>query len=341
MLISVTMMALPTLALGILPTHASAGIWAPVLLIAARLVQGLSVGGEFSSSVTYLVETAPPGRRGYASSWANSGSMTGMLLGSGAAALTTGVLDNDTLMAWGWRLPFLFGGLLGLVAIGLRRNLPKSRVFLRHHRERGPTSPLLQAFTVNRSQTLKAIVFSGGYAATFYLALVYLPQWIEQQTDVPRSLALRYNTFATALSLAVIPLSGMVGDRWIRRTHLIAASFILLGIVAWPVLAWMQTGSLTAAFVGQLILAGLLAIPLGSAPATYAEMFPAEDRLSGYAMASNIGTGLVGGTTPMVATWLIAHTGAPIAPALQLLAMALIAAAVVAMIPDRSREPLL
>ncbi|WP_163144066.1 MFS transporter, partial [Arhodomonas sp. KWT] len=121
MLVSVMMMALPTLLLGCLPTFETIGLWAPVLLVLVRIVQGLSVGGEFSSSVTYLVETADPGRRGFAGSWANTGSMFGMLLGAGVAALVTTVLAHETVLAWGWRLPFLFGGVLGTAAIVLRR----------------------------------------------------------------------------------------------------------------------------------------------------------------------------------------------------------------------------
>ena len=107
MLLSVSLMAVPTLVLGCLPTYKTVGLWAPVLLVIVRLVQGLSVGGEFSSSVTYLVETAPDHRRGFSGSWANMGSMVGMLLGSGAAAVVDSYFDHETVLAWAWRLPFL------------------------------------------------------------------------------------------------------------------------------------------------------------------------------------------------------------------------------------------
>jgi MHS family proline/betaine transporter-like MFS transporter len=117
MMISVIMMVVPTVLLGVLPTHETIGIWAPMLLVIIRLVQGLSVGGEFSSSVTYLVETAEDGQRGFAGSWANTGSMVGMLLGAGAAALLTGLLSADEVTSWGWRIPFLLGGIIGGVAI--------------------------------------------------------------------------------------------------------------------------------------------------------------------------------------------------------------------------------
>jgi len=129
MLISVVLMALPTFLLGCLPVYARVGILAPVLLVAVRLVQGLSVGGESSSSVTYLVETADTGRRGLAGSFANTGGIFGMLLGSGIAALVTTMLPPGVVEAWGWRLPFLFGGVIGSISSLLRRRRPRSPHF--------------------------------------------------------------------------------------------------------------------------------------------------------------------------------------------------------------------
>ena len=134
MQISVALMALPTLLLGLLPSYAQVGMLAPVLLVLVRLLQGLSVGGEFSSSATYLVETAPEARRGLTGSWANIGSMTGSLLGVGAAALVTGIATAEALSDWAWRLPFLGGAILGLAGILTRRNLHDSEG--RRHRIR-------------------------------------------------------------------------------------------------------------------------------------------------------------------------------------------------------------
>ncbi|MEC9312754.1 MAG: MFS transporter, partial [Pseudomonadota bacterium] len=154
MQISVAMMALPTLLLGLLPTYAQVGVLAPVLLVLVRILQGISVGGEFSSSATYLVETAPTGRRGLTGSWANIGSMTGSLLGVGAATLVTTLFDAQTMQDGAWRLPFLGGALLGVTAILMRRNLHGSERFGQHDAAREDTSPLLQAFTTNLKETL-------------------------------------------------------------------------------------------------------------------------------------------------------------------------------------------
>jgi MHS family proline/betaine transporter-like MFS transporter len=340
MLISVIMMALPTVLLGCLPTYHSIGLWAPVLLIVIRLVQGLSVGGEFSSSVTYLVETAEPDHRGYAGSWANTGSITGMLLGSGVAAVLTTLVSPETLHSWAWRLPFLLGGVLGGLSILLRRRLPHSKHFQRHHRERRTTSPLLQAFTTNRRAMVQAIVFASVYGMLFYLPLVYLPEWLHREREIPLDLALQVNTFATALLLVLIPASGWLGDHWFRRTHFIAGAMLMMAILAIPLYALLGHMGIWGAALMQIVLVIMLAVPLGSAPAMFVELFPAADRLSGYSVAYNLGLGVIGGATPMLATWLIQVSGWSAAPAGLLTIAALLAFAVMLWVKDGSREPL-
>ncbi|MEJ2142882.1 MAG: MFS transporter [Gammaproteobacteria bacterium] len=340
MLISVAMMALPTFLLGLLPTYEVIGIWAPVLLVAIRLVQGLSVGGEFSSSVTYLVETSAPHQRGLSGSWANVGSMLGMLLGSGVATAATNFFTVETLYDWGWRLPFLFGAVLGISAILLRRHLPRSEHFSRHEREHGETSPLKEAFTINAKQTLQGTLFASGYGALFYLTLVYLPNWLSEYTPMELSTAMGINTAATAMMVLLIPLMGWLSDRYIRRTTMIGIAIAVMAVIILPLQYWMDQGSLMAAILAQFGLAILIAVPSGVGPATFVELFPTEDRLSGYSVAFNIGLGIVGGATPMIATWLIDVSGSDISPAYYLIAFALLAIASLVWIKDRSREPL-
>lgn len=340
MLISVTMMALPTFLLGLLPTYQTVGIWAPILLVGIRLIQGLSVGGEFSSSVTYLVETAKPDQRGLSGSWANVGSMLGMLLGSGVAAAATNFFSTEVLHSWGWRLPFLFGAVLGITAIMLRRRLPRSEHFARHEAEHGPTSPLKEAFTRNSKETLQGTLFASAYGTLFYLTLVYLPNWMSQYGSTDLDVAMRSNTGATAVMVILIPILGWLSDRCIRRTWLIAIAFGVMSVIAIPLQYWMDQGSLWAAIAAQFTLAVFVAVPCGVAPATFVELFPTEDRLSGYSVAFNIGLGVVGGSTPMTATWLIGVTGSPLAPAYYLLAWGVLGIVTLIWIKDRSREPL-
>jgi len=342
MQISVVMMALPTLLLGLLPTYAQVGIIAPVLLIAVRLLQGLSVGGEFSSSATYLVETAPKGKRGLTGSWANIGSMTGSLLGVAAAALVTNLVDPETLSAWAWRLPFLGGALLGTVAILTRRNLRSSEHFQQHHAGREDTSPLLQAFTTNRHETLLALAFAASYGTCFYIAFVYVPEWLSGQGLMDRATALMINALMTLLVIPLMPLAAVVGDRWLARRTWIGLAVFALALVAWPLHEWMLVsgGSMASVITAHAVTFALLSVPLGSGPALFVELFPQRDRLSGYSVAFNLGVGVFGGLTPMIATSLIAMTGGATAPAFYMAAAGLVAVGALSLMPDRSRGPL-
>ena len=341
MLVSVSLMTIPTFVLGILPSYAVIGIWAPILLVLIRLLQGLSVGGEFSSSVTYLVETAPANRRGLSGSWANVGSMTGMLLGSGMASLVMSVFDEKTLHDFGWRIPFLCAALLGAGAIFLRRNLPKSEHFQHHEQQHGSTSPVKEAVTANLKETIQASLFASGYGAVFYISLVYIPTWLGEYSLSSKDQAMNFNTMATALVVILAPLAGWLSDTFMRRTRLLATVFFIQGLMVVPLLLWMKvSGSLLSVSVSQLLLGILVAFPCGIAPSLFVELFPTEDRLSGYSIAFNLGIGIIGGSTPMVATWLISKTDLIVSPGIYMAVWSLVAMISLLWMKDRSRAPL-
>ena len=342
MQISVTLMALPTLLLGLLPTYAQIGLLAPLLLVGVRLLQGLSVGGEFSSSVTYLVETAPDGKRGLTGSWANIGSMTGTLIGVGVAAWVTSAFDAQGLQDWAWRLPFLGGALLGLTAIWIRSSLKYSERVRTHDDMRESTSPLIEAFTTNRRETLLALCFAASYGTCFYMTFVYLPEWLSGQGLMSRDNALSINAALTVVVLPLMPLSAIIGDRFLPRRTWIALAIVVLGGAAVPLHLWMLAsgGSVVSIIATHALTFALLSVPLGSGPALFVELFPERDRLSGYSVAFNVGVGVFGGLTPMIATSLIATTGQAVAPALYLVAAAGVAVIALALMPDRSRSPL-
>ncbi len=338
--LSVVLMGLPTFFLGMLPTHAQIGIIAPTLLVVIRLVQGLSVGGEFSSSVTYVVETSPLDKRGLTGSWANVGSMGGMLLGSGLAALVTTLLPESAINSWGWRFPFLFGGIIAIFATYLRRSLSPSRIFEEHETRQTKRSPIKLALTQNRRETVQAFLFSSGYAVCFYIPLVYLPTYIDQFTTIPLNQALEVNAIGTILLLGFIPLMGLISDQYVRRKHLLLTAFVIMAVVSYPLFHLLNFDNLALILVGQIIFAFLIAVPLGSAPATLLELFPTEDRLSGYSISFNTAMGVVGGTTPMMATWLISVTDNSFAPSIYLALFGLIAVVGLIKMIDGSREPL-
>ena len=337
--LSVILMAIPTFILGALPIYEQIGIAAPIALIILRLIQGLSVGGEFTGSVTYVAETAPQNLRGFTSSFANVGSMLGMLLGLGMVTLMTHLLPESMLQNWGWRLPFLFGGFLGLVGFYIRRNIPVSEVFQEHHLE--SKTKFLSALKQNLVPILQAMIYASGYGVVFYIPLVYLPTYLAKFTDISLSHALLINTVAIAVLLGVIPLAGWLSDQTLRRKSWLLISMIGVALWSYPAFVLLHQENIIWVWVAQILLALLIGILLGSSPAMMVELFPSETRLTSYSLAFNLGIGIVGGTSPLISTWLIEFSGNYYSPALYLLGTSLMAAIAIGFMRDRSREPLI
>jgi MFS transporter, MHS family, proline/betaine transporter len=208
LLLSVTLMGVGTTAIALLPTYESAGIGAPVLLLLVRLFQGFSVGGEYTGSVAYLVETAPPGRRGFAGSMANIGSTSGVLLASAAAAAAVTFASKAQLESWAWRLPFLLGGLLATGALLLRRRLRADGTLPKRTRE----LPLKRAFARDPGTMAVAILFTSGYGVVNYLTMVFFPVYAGQFGGLSEARALQATTVAQALALVIVPLAGLAND---------------------------------------------------------------------------------------------------------------------------------
>lgn len=337
--LSIIMMGTATFLLGVLPTADQVGSWAAVLLVAVRLIQGLSVGGEFSGSVTYIVETSPLHRRGFSGSWANFGSLAGTLVGSGLAALVGTLLPDAMVAAWGWRVPFLLGGVFAAAAYLYIRMLGSVPHMEHHEAQHQEDSPLHEALTQNLRETLLGIVFASGYGVCFYIALVYLPTYAAEQGGIGDQLALQINALALALSMPLIPLAGWLSDHVLRRRTLLLIAFGLMILAGWPLLA-IAPGGLAGLLAAQILLALIIALPLGSAPAMFVELFPVADRLTGYSLAYNVGLGVAGGSAPMIATWLLSATGYAPAPGAYLSFAAAVSAVALWFMKDRSREAL-
>jgi MHS family proline/betaine transporter-like MFS transporter len=326
--ISVLLMGASTVAVGILPTYRAIGIWAPVLLIVVRLFQGFSVGGEFVDSVTYLVEAAPPGRRGIAGSVANLGSTAGMLLAAGVAAAVTSVAGPALLTSWAWRAPFFLGGVIASAAYLLRRHLPETRdesmVETEAHRKR--EAPIWRAIREQPRIMLASLLFTCGYGIADYLTMVLLPTYANEFGHVSEHEALRINAIGQALALFVVPLSGWVSDRFWTRRSMLASAFVAEAIFAWEGFRLAQHHGAAGLWLAQLLFALLLAVVMGTAPAMLAEQFPPGYRVSAHAVTFNIGIGIAGGTSPLVAVALIRATSQPMAAAWYLIFGAALAA---------------
>ena len=311
---SVLAMAFPSFFIGLLPGAATIGIAAPILLLLLRMLQGVAVGGEYMASAVFLVEGAEPGRRGWMGSWGPLGASAGTLLGSAAGAIVNATMSPEAVMAYGWRIPFIVGLGVGLGGLAIRR----------HYVERVPhqapaKSPLGEAFRAHWRTMAHLVALVSGISVGFYTTFVYASTWLEQVAGVSARTALEINTLAMAFSLVVIPLSGLVSDRVGRRPVLLASAGAVM-LLAYPLMGLMARGHTGGIVVGQVGLALLVSASGGALPAAMAELAPWRVRCTVLSVAYNVALALLGGTTPLVAAWLLARTGLPLAPAIYLAA---------------------
>lgn len=330
---SVVAMAIPTLIMGLLPTYAQIGMWAGVLMLICRMVQGLAVGGEYTSSAVFLAETAHPDRRGAASAWAPIGAVGGILLGSAVGAVVLNALPLDQVVAWGWRIPFLFGVLVGVAGFILRRRMPFDKPAA------AEGFPLARAVREHPTEMLQAVCVSLVNAVGFYLMFVYIIAWLKLAADMGAKTALWINSINMAILIVVVFGMSRLSDR-IGRKPILAGAAIGIMVLAWPLMRLMQTGDIAYVFLGQLGFAVLLGAYGAVNPISICEIFPRRVRCSAVSAAYNLAFGLAGGTAPAVATWLIEATGHHSVPAFYIMACAAISAAAALSIRESSRQGL-
>jgi MFS transporter, MHS family, proline/betaine transporter len=315
---SVTAMAVPTVLIGLLPGFAVLGILAPIILIALRMIQGLSVGGEYPSSVVFLVEHAPKGRRGLMSAFAFCGAAGGILLGSAVSAAFAALMPAETLEAWGWRIPFLSGALVAFAGYALRRHMVD--VAVGESREHAPIVETIRdhGWLVGRFAALS--IFN---AVTFYVSFVFIVSWLQTADGMPPARALEINTASMVLLLPLGLAVGWLTDKIGRKPCLIAAT--LLGLFGALPLYWvMHNSSAELAFLGQFGFVVMIALFNGVQPLLMTETAPAHIRCTAVALGYNISLGVVGGLSPLAATWLIDRTGDELSPAFLIMGAAVI-----------------
>jgi len=329
---SVMAIAFPSFLVALLPDAASIGLVAPVLLVLLRLIQGIAVGGEYMASAVFLVEGAEPGRRGWMGSWGPFGASAGTLLGSAAGAVVNLALSPEAVLAWGWRIPFAVGVLVALGGLWIRR----------HYVERVPQqmpakSPVGEAFRSHWRTMVHLVFLIAGLSVGFYTTFVYSATWLHQIARVPESRALGINTAAMALLLVISPIAGLASDRYGRRPVLAWAAGGL-ALLTYPLMALMARGTPGAIFAGQAGLALLIGTAGGALPAAMAELTPWRVRCTVLSVGYNVGMAVLCGTTPMVATWLLARSGNSLAPAVYLAGAAVLAFVGAIMLPGAARH---
>ncbi len=335
LLLTIFLMAAGTVLIGIIPSYRSIGVAAAVLLVLARLLQGFSAGGEWGGSTAFIVEWAPPDRRGLFGSFQQSSVAAGLLLGSGVAALTNTLLSAADVESWGWRIPFLLGGLILPVGIYMRRRIGETPVFRRSQEEAGPADP-----TSRLELAARAFGFTILWTVSYYIMLSYMPTFTQKYAHLGRAEALWSNTVGLLVLVAAVPLMGLLSDRYGRKPLLIACclSFIVL---PYPLFLLMLSGAGLATIVGIQILFGLMiALFSGPGPAAIAEIFPTKVRSTWMSTGYSLAVAIFGGFAPYIATWLIETTGSPIAPTYYLIAAAIVSTAVIFSLRETAHEAL-
>ena len=313
---SVAAMAVPTSLIGLLPGYATLGLMAPIALTLLRMLQGLSVGGEYTSSMVFLVERAPEGRRGLMGALTSCGACGGILLGSAVGAGFAAAMSTASLESWGWRVPFLLGLLVGIAGYFLRR----------HVLDTIPGEPRKRAPIVETLQDHWRIVigFAGlsvFNAVGFYVSFVYLVSWLQTADGIAPARALEINSLSMAVMLPVMVATGLLSDRFGRKPFLLLATGLAF-VGAIPVFLLLNHPSATFALLGQLGLALMIGLYCGTQPTIMVEAAPVQVRCTAVALGYNICLGVIGGMTPLAATWLVNRTGDEIAPAFLIMAAA-------------------
>jgi MFS transporter, MHS family, proline/betaine transporter len=315
---SVAAMAIPTFLIGLLPGYATLGLAAPVALTLLRMVQGLSVGGEYTSSMVFLVEHAPDGRRGLMGALASCGAAGGILLGSAVGAGFAASMSEAALDAWGWRIPFLLGLVVGIAGYFLRRHVLETVPA-----ERRKRAPIVETLHDHWRIVLGFAGLSVFNAVSFYVGFVYLVSWLQSADGIAPARALEINSLSMALLLPVMIATGLLTDRIGRKPLLLLAC--MLGFVgAVPLFLLLNHPSALAAQLGQLGLVLIVGLYGGAQPSIMVEAAPAPVRCTAVALGYNITLGIIGGLTPLVAAWLVDRTGDEIAPAFLIMAAAVV-----------------
>lgn len=335
--LSVLAMAIPTFLIGILPDHAQIGVTASVLLVIFRMVQGLSVGGEYTTSVVFLVEAAAPNRRGFAGSWSVFGAVAGILFGSAVGALITSLLSAAAIQAWGWRVPFILGLGVGLAGLYIRRQIPEPITL--QESPKLARSPVLEAFRSEWRAMLQIAGLNVLNAVGFYMAFVYVVTYLKQVVHIRAAAALDINTLNMTILLALVPIAGALSDRLGRKPILLVSTLAVL-LLAWPLFWAMHHPSVALIFLGQMGFAVMLGLFLGVVPVTMVEAFPAQVRCSALSIGYNLCLGVLGGTTPMVTAFLIERSHDDLSPAYYMMAAAAVSLGVILSLRETAGDPL-
>jgi MFS transporter, MHS family, proline/betaine transporter len=334
--LSIMMMGGATLALGLLPTYNQVGVAAPILLVTMRLVQGFSLGGEFTGSMVYTTEQSSPMMRGLVSSSTAAGTTIGFILGSASAWLVNALLSPAQVITWGWRLPFVAS--VGLCVLGwfLRRGIHETAEGVKAAAARPPLVPSLVADWLPIVRTFGIVAMTN---AAYYLTFTYAVERRKSLTGDGGQTFLLANTLSLVVVLLAKPLGGWLSDRIGRRRLMLALTVVVMSVI-YAAMHLMLYGAPVAFISGQIMLAVPLGMALGLQGAMVVEIFPLRTRVTSMSFAYSITLALAGGTAPLVSTWLIETLGQPLAPAYYIMAYGAIGLALMWPMNETNTRPL-
>jgi MHS family proline/betaine transporter-like MFS transporter len=329
-----------TVVMGLLPTYGMIGIWAPLLLVLVRLVQGFAAGGESSGATTLLAEYAPSNRRGFVTSFVDVFGFAAFVVGAGLVLLFTATLGPDALNEWGWRALFLLALPLGLVGVYLRLKLEDTPEF-QAVKQKGEVakSPLRTSLRTSWRALLFCVGFVVIKAVGHWILQTFMPSYLQSTLGFSQPLSYAATVIGLLVIAVLVPFMGLLSDRIGRKPVMIAgcAGFILL---TYPALMLMGGGNFIGATVAMILLGVFMAAYDGASSAAMAELFPTNIRYGSMAIAYNISVAVFGGITPLLATFLIGATGNPFAPAFYVMAAAAVTLVVVLRARETAKLPL-
>jgi MHS family proline/betaine transporter-like MFS transporter len=330
LVLTIGLMTLGTAIMAAAPTYQSIGAWAAVIVVAARMIQGFSVGGEYGAAIAFLVEQTDI-RRGFMASWHYSSQSMTAVLATSLATLLYATLTPEQINSWGWRLPFCFGLLIAPVGLYVRTQLRESDLFSKVTISK---APVLKVLATERAGLVLAAGVIAASAVAVYM-VVFMPTFAIKQLGLSSSVAFLGSLLMGTIHVVLIPIVGLLSDHYDRRSLLLAASLALL-ILAYPLFAFLvAVPSVSALLVVQGVLGVINAINLGCLGGTVAELFPTELRTSGLSLANALTQMLIGGTTPFISLWLIEATSQPAAPAFYLMFGAAISVTALVALPAK------
>jgi MHS family proline/betaine transporter-like MFS transporter len=328
--VSVAAMAVPTFLVGVLPGYQTIGIAAPILLTLLRMIQGLSVGGECTTSFTFLVENAAPGRAGLTGAIAMSGANLGLFAGSASGALMASLLPVEALHDWGWRIPFLAGVLVGGAGYFLRRHIQETNLPTRSR------TPIAETFRSHKRLLLRIAGLAAFGTVSFFLMFLYVVSWLQLVDGVAPERALDINSFSMAALIPTMVAAGWLSDRIGRKPVLIVATVSgFIGAV--PFMWLMHHPDPLLIVLGQLGFVVALAPALAAQPALLVESTPPAVRCTVISLGFNASAGMLGGFAPLAAAWLVHRSGIDLSPAF--IAMAVAAISFVAVLTFHETNP--